>query len=149
VAVTVAAVVLVVVAEVAATLSATAAGGLKVRHHRTGRPSVWSAPYGGEPHLSVDSAVRGPKMAAVRFVRDYARWSRGRLDAIPSTDATSRVIRLLEQQGRRAGADVAHPSRMLRLAPASAHTYVVTSAVGNFLIGRREPGWVVVSLPGD
>jgi hypothetical protein len=27
--------------------------------------------------------------------------------------------------------------------------YLVTSAVGNFLVGRRGSGWLVVWLPGD
>jgi hypothetical protein len=37
----------------------------------------------------------------------------------------------------------------IRLAAAAPDRYVVTSIVGNFLVGRRESLWLVVSLPGD
>jgi hypothetical protein len=77
-------------------------------------------------------------------------WNSRRLAQIPAADATARVIRLLEHQPRsaaRGGAYAAAAS--VRIAPARAHIYVVTSAVGNFLIGRHESKWTVVSLPGD
>jgi hypothetical protein len=107
-------------------------------------------PYGGEPQLPQDStAPLAPWKAAVRFVRDYSAWSSGGLGAIPAQDATRRVIRLLEQAGRpsiRATADV---TGSVRVAPAGAHGYVVTSTIGNFLVGRRGPQWLVIPLPGD
>jgi hypothetical protein len=88
-------------------------------------------------------------MAAIRFVRDYARWSSGRLAAIPAEDATRRVIRLLEQAGKIGMGATTDAVASVPIAPAGEHGYVVTSAIGNFLLGRRGPRWLVVSLPGD
>jgi hypothetical protein len=94
---TIVAVVLVLAAEVAATFSATAARGPEPRNAATVRTRVSPPPYGGEPYLPQSStAPTAARVAAVRFVRDYALWSNGRL-AIPAEDATERVIRLLEQ----------------------------------------------------
>jgi hypothetical protein len=141
---------LVLTAEVLATLSAATP---RTRHVTPGMTvAAHSAPppYGGEPQLPQDStAPLGPWKAAVRFVRDYSAWNRGRLGTIPAQEATRRVIRLLEQAGRhriRATVDVTGP---VRVAPAGAHGYVVTSTIGNFLLGRRGQRWLVISLPGD
>ena len=105
---------------------------------------------GGEPQLSRNSTgPRAPRTAAVRFVRDYAAWEAGRLSMLPSYDATERVIRLLEHAGRyrlRATRDL---RRSVRVTAFGEHRYLATSAVGNFLIGRRRSQWLVVSLPGD
>jgi hypothetical protein len=107
-------------------------------------------PYGGEPQLRQDStAPPAPSKAAVRFVRDYSAWNRGRLGAIPPQDATRRVIRLLEQAGRHSIRATADVTGSVRVAPAGAHGYVVTSTIGNFLVGRRGRQWLVISLPGD
>jgi hypothetical protein len=89
------------------------------------------------------------RIAAVRFVRDYARWSSGRLTAIPVEDATRRVIRLLERTGRIAIGGTLDAVASVRFAPASEHRNLVTSLIGNFLVGRRGRRWLVVSLPGD
>jgi hypothetical protein len=88
-------------------------------------------------------------VAAVRFVREYALWSAGRLAAIPGRDATRRVIRLLEQERRHPSVAAAKAVASVRIAPARDGRYVVTSAVGNFLISGRGSRWRVVSLPGD
>lgn len=149
-ALTVAAILLVVAAEVAATLSATAAHGPEVTRRAPVRVSVGPSRYGGEPHLAVDARTpRGPTAAAVRFVRDYARWSNGRQAFIPRTDATRRVIWLLERGGRHSLVVCAHAERSIRVASAGVPRYVVTSAAGNFLVSRRGSRWLVVSLPGD
>jgi hypothetical protein len=147
--VTVIAAALVVAAEVAATFSATAAHRANVHNTRSVRARVAPTPYGGEPHLSLDSHVpSGPRIAAVRFVRDYALWSSGRLATIPATDATLRVIRLLERERTSAGMATDVAARSVRIASAGGQRYVVTSAVGNFLVGTRRSRWLVVSLPG-
>ena len=147
--VTVIAAALVVAAEVATTLSATAAHGPKVHGVRTVRAHVTSTTYEGEPHLSLDSHIpSGPRIAAVRFVRDYTLWNRGRLATIPATDATLRVIRLLERERASAGMATDLAARSVRIASAGGQRYVVTSAVGNFLVATRRSRWLVVSLPG-
>jgi hypothetical protein len=87
--------------------------------------------------------------AAVRFVRDYQAWSAGRLAAIPRGDAIGRVTRLLEQAGRLPGQFSPREVGSLGIAPVGIERYVVTSVVGNFLVGRVRLGWLVVSLPGD
>ena len=125
---------LVVAAEVAATLSATAAHRANAHHIRSVQARVTPTPYGGEPHLSLDSHIpSGPRIAAVRFVRDYALWRSDRLATIPATDATLRVIRLLERERRSAGVATDVAMRSVRIASAEGQRYVVTSAVGNFL----------------
>ena len=140
---------LVVAAEVVATLSATAAHRANAHDTRSVRARVAPMPYGGEPHLSLDSHVpSGPRIAAVRFVRDYALWRSGRLATIPVKDATLRVIRLLERERRSAGMATDVAMRWVRIASAGGQRYVVTSAVGNFLVGTRRSRWLVVSLPG-
>jgi hypothetical protein len=149
-ALTVVAAALVAAAEVLATLSATTVHPQTERRGTTVGARVAAPPYGGEPQLGQGSAVPdGPWMAAVGFVRDYALWSSGRLARIPADDAMPRVIRLLERERRHA--DVVKDAAVgsVRIAPAGAGRYVVTSAVGNFLLGRHRPGWVVLSLPGD
>ncbi len=149
VALTVVAAGLVVTAEVLATLGAATPRARHVTPRMTVVAHPALPPYGGEPQLRQDStAPPAPWKAAVRFVRDYSASNRGRLGAIPAQDATRRVIRLLERAGRhsiRATADVGS----VRIAPAGAHGYVVTSTIGNFLVGRRGKQWLVVSLPGD
>jgi hypothetical protein len=148
--VTVLATALIVAAESAAVLSASAVHRSKARDHRIRRQRAVAVPYGGEPHLpSASRTASGPWIAAVRFVRDYGRWSEGRLAALPTEDATPRVIRLLDRQGRSTGANLGADAGTVRIAPAGAWRYVVTSPVGNFLVGRRGGRWLVVSLPGD
>ena len=147
--VTVIAAALVIAADVAATFSATAAHRANAHNTRSVQAHAAPTPYGGEPHLSLDSHIpSGPRIAAVRFVRDYALWNSGRLATIPAKDATLRVIRLLERERRtaRAATDVA--TRSVRIASAGGQRYVVTSAVGNFLVATRRSRWLVVSLPG-
>jgi hypothetical protein len=108
------------------------------------------SPYGGEPELPPRSHVPPAAFAAaVRFVRDYEAWSAGRLAAIPRGDATVRVIRLLEQAGRLPGQFSPRWVGSLRIATVGIDRYVVTSVVGNFLVGRIRSHWLVVSLPGD
>jgi hypothetical protein len=148
--VTVAAIVLVVGAEIAATLSAAMA------HHRGAarrvqlRVSVAAAPYGGEPHLPRHARTPlAPRAAAVRFVRDYALWSDRWLAVVPRKDATRRVLRLIRQRGRRSWVPVTDAKDSIRVASAGSNVYLVTSAVGNFLVGQRGSQWLVVSLPGD
>jgi hypothetical protein len=150
VAVTTAAVTLVLAAEIAATLSATAAHAPKPRHAATVRAHASPLRYTGEPYLPPRSTAPGAaRIAAVRFVRDYALWNSGRLGAIPAQDATRRVIRLLEQAGKIDRGASTDAVASVRVASAGEHGRVVTSAIGNFLIGRRGQRWLVVSLPGD
>lgn len=146
---TVVAAALVIAAEVAATLSATPAHRANAHHIPSVRARVTPAPYGGEPHLSLDSHIpSGPRIAAVRFVRDYALWNSGRLARLPAKDATLRVIRLLERERRTARVATDLAARSVRIASASGQRYVVTTAVGNFLVATRRSRWLVVSLPG-
>jgi hypothetical protein len=150
VAVTVLAAALIVATESAAVLSASAVHRSDARDRRIRRVRAVGVPYGGEPHLpSASRTAPGPWTAAVRFVRDYARWSDRHLAAMPTGDATPRVIRLLDRRGSSTGAHTGADAGSVRIAPASARTYVVTSHVGNFLVGRRGGRWLVVSLPGD
>jgi hypothetical protein len=146
VAVTVLAAALIVAAESVAVLGASAVHRTKAQDHRVPRERAVAVPYGGEPHLRTAS---GSWIAAFRFVRDYGRWSDGQLAALPTEDATPRVIRLLDRQGRSTGANLGADAGTVRIAPASGRSYVVTSPVGNFLVGRRGGRWLVVSLPGD
>jgi hypothetical protein len=59
------------------------------------------------------------------------------------------VTRLLEQAGRLPGQFSPREVGSLGIAPVGIERYVVTSVVGNFLVGRVRLGWLVVSLPGD
>jgi hypothetical protein len=141
---------LIVAAESAAVLSASAEHRPSAQDHRIRRERAVAVPYGGEPHVpSASQTAAGPWIAAVRFVRDYSRWGDGQLAAVPAEDATPQVIRLLDRQGRSTGANVGADAGTVRIAPASARSYVVTSPMGNFLVGRRGGRWLVVSLPGD
>lgn len=150
VAVTVLAAALIVAAESAAVLSASAVHRTNARDHGIRPERAVAVSYGGEPHVpSASRTAAGPWIAAVRFVRDFGRWGDGRLAALPTEDATPRVIRLLDRQGRSTGANLGADAGTVRIAPASARSYVVTSPVGNFLVGRRGGRWLVVSLPGD
>jgi hypothetical protein len=144
------AIVVVLAAEVAATLSATAAHDPGVTQRAPVRVSVAPAPYGGEPDLPRYARIPpGPRAAAVRFVRDYALWSDGRLAVIPVTDATRRLVWLLKHEGRHSGVLATDAEDSIRIAFAGAGRYLVTSAVGNFLVDQRGSRWLVVSLPGD
>lgn len=117
--------------------------------HRRSHVTLSATPYGGEPVLRPLAVVpAAPGRAAVRFVRDFAAWSAGRLAAIPPEDATARVIGLLTRAGRVPRRVPPRAAASVRIA-ASAHGYVVTSAVGNFLVGRIGSRWLVVSVPGD
>jgi hypothetical protein len=150
VAVTFLAAALIVAAESAALLSASAGHRHNGHRHRTPREDPVVVAYGGEPNLpSASRRAPGPWTTAVRFVRDYARWSEGHLAAVPAVDATPRVIRLLGRRVRAIGVEPGAGAVPVRIAPAGAHGYVVTSRVGNFLVGQRGGRWLVVSLPGD
>jgi hypothetical protein len=148
--VTMVAAALVIAAEVAATLNATIAKAPTTPRGATSPVRALHPPAPGEPELQpVLNAPFGPRLATVKFVRDYALWSSGRLPAMPARDATRRVTQLLEQQGRQARVVAADAIASIRIARAPDFSYVVTSAVGNFLVGRRGPRWLVISLPGD
>jgi hypothetical protein len=150
VAVTALAAALIVAAESLAVLSASAVHRANAQHHRIRPERAVAVAYGGEPHLrGATRTASGPWIAVVRFVRDYGRWGDGRLAALPTEDATPRVIRLLDRQGRSTGANLGADAGTVRIAPASTRSYMVTSPVGNFLVGRRGGRWLVVSLPGD
>ena len=148
--VTIAAVVLVVAAEVAATLSATAAKSPRAQHAAVVGARSSPPLYGGEPRILAGAvAPAAARAAAIKFVGDYALWSDGRLRTIPAEDATKRVIRLLEQQPRDMRLSAGDAAGSVRIAAAGPDRYVVTSAVGNFLVGKWGSRWLVVSLPGD
>ena len=109
-----------------------------------------SPAYSGEPELSQRLGVpRVVRAAAVRFVRDDERWRAGGLAAIPRTDATARVLRLLERAGRLERQLSDRHAAPIGIAAVGARRYVVTSPAGNFLVGQSGRRWVVVSLPGD
>ena len=141
---------LIVAAETLATLRAAAPHTPSARHLATGSTRTITLPHWGEPQpfqgWTTAPAVR---TAAVRFVRDYSAWQKGRLAAIPSHDATRRVAGLLEQAGRHDGGIAPHPAKSVRTVAAGALRYQVTSVVGNFLVDRHGSRWLVVSLPGD
>ena len=108
--------------------------------------------YGGEPHLPRASGLApGPWAAAVRFVRDYAWWISRRVATMPGRDVTRRVLGLLEHRGRLGTVDLATAVASVRIARAPRGTYVVTGAIGNFLVGRQRQlsRWLVISLQGD
>jgi hypothetical protein len=142
--------VLVAAAEVAATLTATEAHPPAGRRSATSPARLTSSPSAGEPQLAARSSVPPrPRLAAVRFVRDYAHWSGGWPAAIPGRDASRRVIRLLEHERRHPAVAAAEAVASVRIAPAGVDRYLVTSAVGNFMIAGRGSRWRVVTLPGD
>lgn len=150
VAVTVVAGALVVAAELAATLSPAPVARPR-REHRTAiaRP-IPLAPAPGEPMLAPTSTVPpAPRSAAARFVHDYALWSSRSVRTISASDATRRVLLMLGNEGTRRVVDVNRAVASVRLAPAPGGRYVVTSAIGNFLVGRQRSRWIVISLPGD
>jgi hypothetical protein len=62
---------------------------------------------------------------------------------------TRRVLGVLEHNGRLGAVDAANAVASVRIAPAPGGIYVVTSAIGNFLVGRQRSRWLVISLPGD
>jgi hypothetical protein len=59
------------------------------------------------------------------------------------------VIRLLEHGGRHGLDAIDDLSGAVRIASDRTSRYLVTSVVGNFLIGRRGSRWRAVSVPGD
>jgi hypothetical protein len=141
---------LIAAAEALATLSPEAPHTQRASHLRTAHEHRPSPPHGGEPQPSQDSsAPHGAWIAAVRFVRDYAAWQAGKLARLPSRYATERVIRLLKRTGRQGIGAIAGLTSAVRIAVVGRHRYLATSAVGNFLIGRRKSWWLVTSLPGD
>jgi hypothetical protein len=150
VAVTVVAGGLVVAAEIAATLSPAPVHQVR-RHHPTATLRVRSpAAEPGEPELRPGSSVPSlPRTAAVTFVRDYSLWSGGQVASLSGRDMTRRVGGLLEHARTLATVDVANAVSSVRIARAPRGTYVVTSAIGNFLVGRERSRWLVISLPGD
>lgn len=137
VAVTVVAGALVFSAEIGATLSPAAV-------HRPSRygsvakvQPLPRAPQPGEPELP--SASRVPwaaRSAAVTFIGDYALWSTRRVTTMPAHDMTRRVLGLLEHGGTLGTVDVASAVASVRIARTPGGTYIVTSAIGNFLVGR-------------
>jgi hypothetical protein len=67
----------------------------------------------------------------------------GRLRTIPADDAIERVIQVLEQQPRGTPVSTGDAMRSVRIAAAGPERYVVTSAVGNFSLGREDGyGWL-------
>jgi hypothetical protein len=56
---------------------------------------------------------------------------------------------LVEHAGRHPLGATTDVTRSVRMAASGEHRYLATSAVGNFLIGRRGSQWLVVSVPGD
>jgi hypothetical protein len=141
---------LVVGAEVAATISPTAASAPKPRRSETLPARKAPQPYRGEPRIPASAtAPADPRAAAVRFVHDYVLWSDGQLGKLPATDATQRVIRLLERQPRGTRLLVGDAVDSVRIRSTGHDQYIVTSALGNFLIATRRSRWLVVSLPGD
>ncbi len=143
------AVALVVAAEGWATLSPTASHTHHVSHPRKVATHAAREPYEGEPQPAEGPTARAPWTAAVRFVRDYAVWEAGRLTRLPSRDATKHVIELLEHAGPHRLGATRDAARSVRMAASGEDRYVATSAVGNFLIGRRGARWLAVSAPGD
>jgi hypothetical protein len=141
---------LIIAAEVAATLSP--AVGHPPSRQRP-RPIVRPTSGGsepGEPVLrSTSSDPRLAQSAAVTFVRDYALWSSRRVATMPGRDMTRHVLGLLEHRGRLGAVSVANAVASVRIARASRSAYVVTSAIGNFLVGKQRSRWLVISLPGD
>ena len=149
VAVTVVGLTLVVAAEVAATVGPAPAARRPQRASAIGSQAS-PPPYRGEPRLPTGATVPPEvRAAALRFVHDYALWIERRPRTIPARDVTERVIRLLEQAPTGGRPSPAAAETSVRIAAAGPDRYVVTSAVGNFLVGTRESRWLVVSLPGD
>jgi hypothetical protein len=68
---------------------------------------------------------------------------------MPGRDVTRRVLDLLEREPTLGATNIAHAVASVRIAPARAGTYIVTSAIGNFLVRRQRSRWLVISLPGD
>jgi hypothetical protein len=148
--VTVVAGALIVAAELAATLSPAAVHPpSRQRPTAIVRPAS-GAPEPGEPVLrSTSSVPRLARSAAATFVRDYALWSSRRVATMPMRETTRRVLGLLEHGGRVGTVDLADAVASVQIARAPRGNYVVTSAIGNFLVGRQGSRWLVISLPGD
>jgi hypothetical protein len=68
---------------------------------------------------------------------------------MPASDTTRRVSVLLENEGRHGAVEVNTAVASVRIGPAPGGAYVVTSAIGNFLVGRQRSRWVVFAVPGD
>jgi hypothetical protein len=147
--VAVVAVALVLAADVTATLSAIAARGPESRRAATVRARPLPPPYGGEPHIGNGSSpLRRPGW---RPSSSFAIMPAGAAADWPRFPARKRrvAIRLLEQAGRNDIGATADAVASVRIASAGERGCVVTSAIGNFLIGRPGWRWLVVSLPGD
>lgn len=141
---------LIALADVGQTVSPAAPSRRAVPRVTFGRPRISRPPIGGEPQLAPTAmGPRGPRLAAMRFVRDYALWVAGRLRAISAADASRRVIELIESEGKPTGINGRDVAGSVRIAPLGLERYVVASAVGNFVLGRRRSQWIVVTLPGD
>jgi hypothetical protein len=149
IAVTVVAGALVVAADIGATLSAGPLHQPSRQRPTARRRASSSAPKPGEPELpSASSVPSGPRSAAVSFVRDYALWSSRRAAAMPGRDTTQRVNGVLMRSARVGTADAANAVASIRIARAPRGTYVVTSAIADFLVGRQRSRWLVISVPG-
>jgi hypothetical protein len=137
----------------AAVMSSLAPGPPTVSHSRlraTRSATSRLRSYSGEPELRRSSRVApAPERAALRFIRDLQRWAQNRLGTIPAVDASPRIVRLITRRGRSAAVTTSHVLPLMRMASAGPAEYVATSVMGNFLVGRRGPHWLVVSLPGD
>ena len=68
---------------------------------------------------------------------------------LPGSEMTGRVRGLLAHADRLGTVDVPTAVSSVRIARAASGAYVVTSAIGNFLVGRQGSRWLVISLPGD
>ena len=138
VAVTVVAAARVVAAEIAATLSPAPVH--QARRQRPARVRArYPVPEPGEPELPATTNVSlAARSAAVSFVRDYTLWSGCRVATMPGLDMTRRVLGLLEHGDRLVTGDVANAVASVRIARGSRDTYVVTSTIGNFLVGKQR-----------
>jgi hypothetical protein len=68
---------------------------------------------------------------------------------MPGLDVTRRVLGLLEHGDRLGTVDVADAAASVRIARAPRGTYVVTSTIGSFPVGKQRSRWLVISVPGD
>jgi hypothetical protein len=147
---TIIAIVLVIAAEVAAAMSSVGTRPPTPFHRNHPVAAATPPTASGEPQLPDGAGIpSAPRSAAVRFVRDYTLWSGRERHRIPTGDATSRVIALLTQEGRQNQVPAYEAVASIRMTPDQFGRYVVTSAIGNFLVGRWGPRWLVISLPGD
>ena len=118
--VTVVAGVLIITAELSATLSPAAVHPpSRQRPKAIVRPTS-GGPEPGEPVLrSTSSVPRLARAGAATFVRDYALWSSRRVVTMPVLETTRRVLGLLEQGIRVGTVDVANAVASVRIARAA------------------------------